>query len=151
MYSAIRSGGVADAVPDPRRGVWGGVYEVGPRGLARLDAREGHPEVYRRELATVWMDGRVDAPAEAWVYRVVHREGEVVPASPEYKGVIADGARKRGLPKAYIRAVIDRLPVKRRAFPAVRTEAETRFEVEPEQDGGLAPGWQGGWNWRYPS
>jgi hypothetical protein len=28
-----------------------------------------------------------------------------------YKSIIAEGARKRGLPKAYIRTVIDRLPV----------------------------------------
>jgi gamma-glutamylcyclotransferase (GGCT)/AIG2-like uncharacterized protein YtfP len=81
--------------------VWGGIYEVGPCGLARLDAREGHPVVYRREPVTVWMDGRPDAPVDAWVYRVVNREDEAIPASMAYKTIIADGARRRGLPKAY--------------------------------------------------
>ena len=117
-YSPARDGGVADAAPDARRGVWGGVYEVGPHGLARLDAREGHPAIYRRESVTVWLDGKPEAPVEAWVYRVVHREEEAVPASAAYKAIIAEGARQRKLPMAYIRNVINRLPVERR--PVIR-------------------------------
>jgi len=140
LYSAARSGGVADAVPDAKRGVWGGIYEVGPRGLARLDAREGHPGIYRRELVTVWLDGQPDTPVEAWVYRVVNREEKAVPASAAYKSIIADGARKRGLPKAYIRNVIDRLPVDRGAkSPLYRDSVYEAGRTKSLANGGLFP------------
>jgi gamma-glutamylcyclotransferase (GGCT)/AIG2-like uncharacterized protein YtfP len=137
LYSGVRAGGVADAVPDAKRGVWGGIYEVGDYGLTRLDAREGHPAVYRRESVTVWLEGKPDSPVEAWVYRVVHREDEAVPASLAYKAIISDGARKRGLPKAYIRNVIEKLPVDREARPPYRDSVYAERQTGYPANGGL--------------
>jgi len=153
MYSGVRAGGVADVVPDAKRGVWGGIYEVGDVGLRRLDAREGHPGIYRRETVTVWLDGQPDSPVDAWVYRVVNREAEAVPASAMYKSIIAEGARRRGLPKAYIRTVIDRLPVgygggapsyRYSAYEAERPKSLFDRDAPPEPETGAS--WQPKWD-----
>ena|GEM_PF-734414 len=108
--SKDRKGGVADVVPDNQFAVWGGLYDINDQELGKLDKREGHPNAYQQQKLAVWADGQPEALTKALVYQVRNPASESIPANAAYKGLILDGARERGLPKAYIREIIEALP-----------------------------------------
>jgi gamma-glutamylcyclotransferase len=95
---SIRWGaGVLDIVAAPGESVWGAVYELDEADLERLDAREGAGFAYRR-IEVELEDGR-----RAIAYEVMDKEPEPVPCAPEYRALVLEGARERGLPDHWVR------------------------------------------------
>ena len=87
------------ATIDPRAGtdVHGVLWRLTDADLTVLDAAEGVPHRYRRELMTI---STLDGPIPAWVYI----DPRVVPGPPRagYLERIVDGARHHGLPQHWI-------------------------------------------------
>lgn len=113
--SIARGGGVADVVPDPAHSVWGVLFRVPQGYLDRLDEREGaHLGLYERTWLAVEFDGSVLEPV--LTYTVVNKEPQDVHPTPEYAGLIFDGAR--GLvPPHYSAWLLERF---------------SEFDIEPE-------------------
>ena len=87
---AVRAGGVADVVPEEGSEVRGILYRIAWSDLAELDEREGvHAGRYQREWVEVEALGVRFSPV--LTYTVVHSTGRS-PPSPEYAGLLADGA-----------------------------------------------------------
>lgn len=104
--SASRGCGVADAVPDDDREVWGIVYEIDLRDVGSLDASEGFrpgraKNAYRREERHVFADGEKSRPLMVSVYFAEPQENPPPPNS-EYRRLILSGARHWHLPDEYI-------------------------------------------------
>ena len=92
--------GVADVIAAPGESVWGVLYELGPTQAAVLDRKEGAGWAYVRQPAQVrTLEG---AAVDAFIYTVLHKEPREVPPSDAYVSRLIKGARKRGLPDAYI-------------------------------------------------
>lgn len=90
--SAVRAGGVADVVPEEGSEVRGILYRIAWSDLAELDEREGvHAGRYQREWVEVEALGVRFSPV--LTYTVVHKRPRDLPPSPEYAGLLADGAR----------------------------------------------------------
>jgi cation transport regulator ChaC len=104
--STHRGGGVADLVPCPGGRVWGALFDVSDDGFDALDAYEGVPTAYAREVWDCTTPQGARVPAH--VYVVVHKEAEV-PPSRRYWRIIVEGAREAGLPAAYVTA-LERIP-----------------------------------------
>lgn len=87
---------VVSAVDAPR--VPGVLWRLPVGGLDRLDAYEGHPDVYRRErmVCHAWGGGTV----LAWVY--CHRRPILTPPSPEYLNALYAGAGEFKVPTSGI-------------------------------------------------
>jgi gamma-glutamylcyclotransferase (GGCT)/AIG2-like uncharacterized protein YtfP len=107
--SSKRKCGVADAVCDPQRAVWGAVYELNEDDLRELDRREGcNPErastenSYNRRKVTILVDGDESQPWRVWTYFATPQKNPPPPNS-EYKRLIVEGARTWGLPEDYIK------------------------------------------------
>lgn len=101
--SVVRGGGVADLVPAQGSEVHGVLYRIPRVYLRDLDEREGvltgH---YRREWVAVEALG---VPfEEVLTYTVVNKASREIPPSPEYAGLIVDGARGF-LSDAYVTAL----------------------------------------------
>jgi len=104
--SENRGCGVADAVPDEDREVWGVVYEIDLRDVGSLDASEGFRpgrarNAYRREERHVFAGGEKGRPLMVSVYFAEPQESPPPPNS-EYKRLILSGARRWHLPDKYI-------------------------------------------------
>jgi gamma-glutamylcyclotransferase (GGCT)/AIG2-like uncharacterized protein YtfP len=94
-------GGVADLLPG-EGDVWGALYSVTATDLERLDAYEGVPDAYQREVLQV---ARLGADAvDAWVYFVTTKMPDLLP-SHAYWAAIVDGAVEVGLPADYVSAL----------------------------------------------
>lgn len=90
--SAARAGGVADVVAEEGGEVRGILYRISRADLPDLDEREGvRLGRYRREWVTVEALG-VCYP-HVLTYSVVNKHPEDIPPSPEYAGLICEGAR----------------------------------------------------------
>jgi len=91
-------GALADLLEDPQGEVWGLLYEMEERDLARLDAFEGYPDLYTRFPVTVEVEGVRRVPG-VWVYTVrpERREGEFAPGA-RYRRVLEEAGRRLGLP-----------------------------------------------------
>lgn len=112
--SVTRKCGVADAVQETGRTIWGAVFEVSDADLMRLDAREGYrpsrkQDAYWRRECVVLADGDVKHPLAAAIY---FADPEPSPPRPnqEYKDLILAGARHWRLPAEYI-AELERIDV----------------------------------------
>jgi len=107
ITSTRRGGGAADIVEEPGRSVWGILYRIPRRYLLRLDEREGvFLERYQRKIVAVKAFGTTLEPV--LTYSVVNKAHDEVPPSPEYAGLIWDGAH--GLLAAeYCRELMARL------------------------------------------
>lgn len=113
--SIARGGGVADVVPDPAHSVWGVLFRVPQEYLARLDEREGaHLGLYERTWLAVEFEGSVLEPV--LTYTVVNKEPHDLSPTPEYAGLIFDGAR--GLVPPH--------------YSAWLLEKFSEFDIEPE-------------------
>lgn len=104
--SENRGCGVADALPDEDRDVWGVIYEIDLRDVGNLDASEGFRpgrarNAYRREERHVFVDGEKDRPLMVSVYFAEPQDSPPLPNS-EYKRLILSGARRWHLPDKYI-------------------------------------------------
>jgi len=116
--SSRRECGVADALPAPGENVWGVLWELTFRDLARLDKREGVPGAYERATKDVWLQQiNGEAAVTAEVYFVSRKEkkrwAQAAPAelkpNAAYKSLLLNGARQHGLPKEYVGKVITTL------------------------------------------
>ena len=128
----INSRGYANVVPAPGDVVYGLAYALGGADEARLDAYEGVPDAYGKEVMEVefWAEGRAPGREEGVVRSgLVYVDGERVGegwAREEYvrrmnRGI--EDAVGRGVPVGYVRRVL------RRFVP---------------EEGGVGGGWEGG-------
>lgn len=96
--SKKRKGGVGSIAAPDGASTWGVVFAVSERDLSRLDAYEGVPKAYRRELIDV-----VDAagrPSKLWTYFAIPSGlGDFTPHN-DYVA-LHTGAVYFGLPEAY--------------------------------------------------
>lgn len=99
--SSTRGCGVASVAPAEGRQVWGVLYTITKDDLERLDACEGYPVAYGRRDVEVSVGGS-GAPVAAFTYIA---KAQVDPPRPNvgYMGLLLSGARRWGLPEAYIR------------------------------------------------
>jgi gamma-glutamylcyclotransferase len=97
--SIHRGGGVADLVPASGRRVWGALFDLCGDSFELLDAYEGAPTAYAREIWTFTEPH--GARVSASVYVVIEKQLEA-PPSYRYWRLIVDGAREAGLPRDYI-------------------------------------------------
>lgn len=90
--SAGRGGGVADLIPAPGSVVRGVLYRIPRVYLKDLDEREG---VFTGHYQRTWVAVEaLGVPFEdVLTYTVVNKAPREIPPSPEYAGLILDGAR----------------------------------------------------------
>jgi gamma-glutamylcyclotransferase (GGCT)/AIG2-like uncharacterized protein YtfP len=83
------------------------LYELDEAHLDALDRKEGNGWAYRREPVRVSSspDG---AEHEALAYRVIEPSANEVAPSAAYLHALADAARARDLPDAYVAALLER-------------------------------------------
>lgn len=105
--SVKRGCGVADAVQEGGRKIWGVVYEIDDLDVGKLDVSEGYrpgreKNSYSRLECLVQLDGDQRQPLTVCSYF-----GDPQPAPPlpnqEYKQLIVSGARHWHLPEEYVR------------------------------------------------
>jgi gamma-glutamylcyclotransferase (GGCT)/AIG2-like uncharacterized protein YtfP len=107
--STARNCGVADAVADEIRSVWGAIYAIRDDEMHSLDRSEGFQSgraknSYVRSACEVFLDGNWDRPMTVEVYFET-RQAEPPLPSQDYKDRILTGANACGLPEEYIRLV----------------------------------------------
>lgn len=116
-HTPLWDGGLETAAPCPGRDLWGVIHDLGPRDAQRLDA---------------WHDARLDGsgpffhwPAEVTdINGAVHKVllyvkdilGPATLPSREYLDYILQGARRRGLPPAYV-AELEALETRPASYP----------------------------------
>ena len=105
--SVRRDCGVADAVPDKGKTVWGAVFEIDDVDVGRLDVSEGYKpgrakNAYRREERHVFVAGDDKQPLAVAVYFGEPQDAPPLP-NQEYKNLILAGARRWRLPDDYIK------------------------------------------------
>jgi cation transport regulator ChaC len=123
-YSANRKGGVADIVDssNPYDFVEGYVFHV--PNFRALDAREGHPHIYKRKpiLISMGMKAESNNLISCDTYEVVNKFEPEYKPSKLYVGLIMDGAK--GLSDEYqevLDFVINHIPRKQYRTPKKRT------------------------------
>lgn len=114
--STKRCCGVADAVPQLGKNVWGVVYKITEIDLRSLDRAEGFQSgrplaanSYIREQRQVYRDGAEGDATVVWIY-FAHPEPNPPLPSAAYKGLLVDGAKNWHLPEDY-QAELARIPV----------------------------------------
>jgi len=107
--SIRRCCGVADAVANPGREVWGVVYEIADVELGDLDSREdyreGRPQdqnSYNRCQVEVHRNGDVKDSTPIWIYFANRKKSPPLP-SREYRDLLVGGARHWKLPPRYVK------------------------------------------------
>lgn len=105
--SMKRKCGVADAVQEDGRKLWGVVYKIDDHDLSRLDNCEGYKagqseSAYCRRECLVLLDGHEKQPLIVWAYFANRQPNPPLP-NAEYKELILSGARYWHLPEDYIR------------------------------------------------
>jgi hypothetical protein len=105
--SETRGCGVADAVHERGRKLWGVVYELCDFDVGKLDCSEGYSpgrekNSYWRRHCLVLLDGDAKRPLKLFSYF-----GDPQPNPPlpnrDYKNLIISGARHWRLPEEYVR------------------------------------------------
>lgn len=104
--SVNRACGVADAVPEAGRKVWGVVFEISTLDVGALDKSEGYRpgrdrNSYWRRECMVFVDGDEKRPLTASTYFAEREPAPPLPNSA-YKELILSGARHWHLPGDYI-------------------------------------------------
>lgn len=104
--SVNRGCGVADAVPEAGRSVWGVVYEISALDIEMLDKSEGYrpgrkKNSYWRRECTVFLDGDEERPVTMETY-LAEPESDAPLPNQDYKDLILFGARHWHLPADYI-------------------------------------------------
>jgi hypothetical protein len=104
--SLTRGCGVADAVPERDRNLWGVVYDVSDLDVGRLDKREGYQpgrekNSYSRRECMVFVNGNQEESMPASTYFADPQPNPPLP-NQSYKDLILSGARYWRLPAKYI-------------------------------------------------
>ena len=104
--SVIPGCGVAAAVYEAGRGVWGAVFEISEFDVGALDKCEGYRpggerNSYWRRECMVFLDGDEERPVTAETH-IADREPNPPPPNQTYKDFILSGARHWHLPDEYI-------------------------------------------------
>ena len=120
--SINRGCGVADAVPQKGKDVWGVVYDIPEIEFGRLDVAEGFrpgspltANAYVREHHHVYRDGDEVQPILVWVY-LANPEPTNSPPNAAYKKLLVDGAKHWHLPGDY-QAEIERVDIEQPLAP----------------------------------
>lgn len=105
--SVNRGCGVADAVREDGRIIWGAVYEIDDLDVGKLDVSEGYrpgreKNSYWRRECLVLLDGDQQRQLTACSYFGDPQSNPPLP-NQEYKQLIVSGARHWHLPDGYIR------------------------------------------------
>lgn len=108
--SNTRDCGVADAVSEARRDVWGVVFEISELDVGRLDKSEGYrpgrdKNFYWRRECMVYLGGDEERPVTAATY-FAERQPSPPQPSHAYKELILSGARYWHLPGDYIAELV---------------------------------------------
>ncbi len=96
--------GVADVLEAAGEHVWGALYELQEGDVSALDEKEGNGWAYERHSVRVAVGGASEL-LEALVYMVIEPDGAHIQPSPEYRDALLTGARERGLPSEYVKAL----------------------------------------------
>jgi gamma-glutamylcyclotransferase (GGCT)/AIG2-like uncharacterized protein YtfP len=107
--SITRGCGVADAVAERAKEVWGVVYEISEFDLGRLDKAEGFSpgrkqNSYWRRECMVFLDGDESKPLTTQSY-FAESQPDAPPPNQEYKDLLLAGARHWRLPEGYVAAL----------------------------------------------
>jgi hypothetical protein len=105
--SVNRGCGVADAVRERGRKIWGVVYKIADLDVGKLDMSEGYrpgreKNSYWRRECLVLLNGDEQRPLTACSY-FGDPQPNPPPPNSEYKQLIVSGARHRHLPEDYVR------------------------------------------------
>ena len=95
--------GVATIVPKEGAEVPVLLWEIDQRDELSLDRYEGFPQMYRKELFEVEVDGKI---REGMAYLMNY--GEIAPPSPTYYNGIKKGYEDNGMDTSYLRAALER-------------------------------------------
>jgi len=96
-----RKGGVGSLADENGASVWGVVFAVSVRDLARLDRFEGVPTSYTRSRIEVF-DSKGNRHS-VWAHIAVEQNGGPFSPHPDYIALYVKGASYYGLPPEYIR------------------------------------------------
>lgn len=104
--SIRRNCGVADAIPDCGRELWGVVYEIADLDIGQLDKTEGYRpgrdrNSYWRRECMVFLGGDDRRPLTASIY-FGDPEASPPPPNQSYKEQLLSGARYWHLPVEYV-------------------------------------------------
>jgi gamma-glutamylcyclotransferase len=113
--SIKRGCGVADAVPERDKKIWGIVYDINALDIRKLDTAEGYwpgrlKNSYFRRECMVLLDGDDQQSLAVFTYY-----GDPQPNPPlpniEYKNLILSGARHWRLPAEYVQQLDEQIKV----------------------------------------
>jgi len=93
-YSRLRKGAVATIRGSQGDKVIGAVYEISEAGLRKLDKYENYPVDYKHIDVRVFTDGGETYDAVTFIKARQEEEGQ---PSPEYRAIIQQGYRDRGI------------------------------------------------------
>ena len=96
-------GGVGDLQPSPGDEVWGVLYAIATEDSSSLDEHMGvhrEPPAYRRTTVEITTPAGDAVRCRSYVVVAPHLDGYL--PSPAYRDIIVQGARRVGLPEAYI-------------------------------------------------
>ena len=93
-YSRLRKGAVATIRGSQGDKVIGAVYEISEAGLRKLDKYENYPADYKHIDVRVFTDGGETYDAVTFIKARQEEEGQ---PSPEYRAIIQQGYRDRGI------------------------------------------------------
>ena len=95
--------GVATIVPNDKSEVPVLIWEIDGRDEYSLDRYEGFPNLYRKELFEIEVDGE---KKECMAYLM--NNGHISPPTSYYYSVINQGYEANGMDKSYLRAALER-------------------------------------------
>lgn len=131
--------GYASVVRDPRRTVWGLLWDVALADMPALDRYESlHTGLYAKALQPVVTQ---EGARKALIY--VGRSAEPGPAKPGYMESVLEAARAAGLPMPYVAELATHLPGlggSASAGAAPRTIRPTR--IAPSDPPAAKPNWR---------
>ena len=95
--------GVATIVPNDKSEVPVLIWEIDGRDERRLDRYEGFPNLYRKELFEIEIDGE---KKECMAYLM--NKGHISPPTSYYYSVINQGYEANGMDTSYLRAALEK-------------------------------------------
>lgn len=99
----LEFGGVATIVPNDKSEVPILIWEIDGRDEHSLDRYEGFPNLYRKELFEIEVDGE---KKECMAYLM--NKGQISPPTSYYYNVINQGYEANGMDTSYLRAALER-------------------------------------------